>query len=106
MADVAWIRKHGKTAQGKNEYLEYMETGKKLSHKQAIVANCYQCLGFYMDGKHDCEIPDCPLYPFMPYRKGVEKVKRVRSEKQMEHDRKLALWHSNVHKTMSGSNGR
>ena len=102
MADIEWIKKHGKTARGKNEYLNYMETGRKLSHKQAILANCFQCMGFYMDGKNDCEIPDCPLYSYMPYRKGVEKVKRVRTEKQMEHDRNLSLLRSGAKKTMSG----
>ena len=103
MADVVWIKKHGKTAKGKNEYLSYMEHGTKLSHKQAILANCYQCLGFYMDGKNDCEIPDCPFYPYMPYRKGVEKVKRARSERQIEHDQRLSLLRSGAKKTMYGS---
>lgn len=103
MTDLAWIEEHGKKAQGKREYLEYQETWKKPSPKQAILANCYQCLGFYTDGRDDCEIPDCPLYPFMPYRKGVEKAKRVRSEKQIEHDRKLAILRSGANKTMSGS---
>jgi hypothetical protein len=103
MADIAWIRKHGKTAKGKNEYLSYLEHSTKLPPKQAILAQCYQCLGCYADGKVDCEIPDCPLYPYMPYRKGVEKVKRERSEKQIEHVRRLALLRSGAHKTMSRS---
>ena len=103
MTDLEWIRKHGKTAQGKNEYLSYMEHGAKLSHKQAILANCYQCMGFYIDGKNDCERPNCPLYPFMPYRKSVDKVKRPRSEKQIENDRKLSSLRSAAHKTMNGS---
>jgi len=103
MTDVEWIKKQGKTAKGKNEYLNYMEYGTRLSPKQAILANCYQCLGFYMDGKNDCEIPDCPLYPFMPYRKDVEKVKRARSEKQIEHDRNLSILRSSAKKTVSGS---
>jgi len=103
MADAGWIRENGTTAQGKKEYVKYLENGQKLSHKQAILANCYQCLGFYVDGRHDCEIPDCPLYPFMPYRKDAEKVKRARSEKQMEHDRNLSLLRSGAKKTMYGS---
>jgi|DEB0MinimDraft_10_1074344.scaffolds.fasta_scaffold17113_3 hypothetical protein len=36
--------------------------------KQAILYHCWQCLGFYSDGKRDCKNPRCPLYSFMPYR--------------------------------------
>jgi hypothetical protein len=103
MANADWIRENGTTAQGKKEYVKYLKSGQKLSPKQAILANCYQCLGFYVDGRHDCEIPDCPLYPFMPYRKDKVKAERARSEKQMEHDRKLSLLRSGIKKTMYGS---
>ncbi len=103
MADVAWIRKHGKTAKGKNEYLEYLETGNKLPPTKAIKAHCYHCLNLFLDGKIDCEIRDCPLYPYMPYRKEKTKAKRVRSDKQREHDRRLALLRSGAKKIMSGS---
>lgn len=101
--NISWIREHGKTAQGKNEYLYYLETGKKLSPAKAIKANCYQCMNAYLDGKNDCGILNCPLYPFMPYQKDMEKVKRARSEKQIEHDRNLSLLRSGTKKTMSGS---
>jgi hypothetical protein len=40
-----------------------------LSLRQAVSANCALCLGFYVDGKHDCEMPECPLYPWAPYKK-------------------------------------
>lgn len=40
----------------------------KLTRDQAIKAKCCECLGYYIDGRADCETPDCPLYPFMPYR--------------------------------------
>ena len=105
MADAAWIKEHGKTAQGKNEYLSYMEDGTKLSPKKAILANCYQCLGFYIDGKNDCEIPGCPLYTYMPYRKGLEKVKRALTEKQKEAVQKLVNLRSGARKTARGSKG-
>jgi len=26
-------------------------------------------MGYYSDGKIDCECTSCPLYPWMPYRK-------------------------------------
>ena len=41
--------------------------GKKLTLKQAVLAKCADCMGKYADGKLDCEIPECSLYPFMPY---------------------------------------
>ncbi len=40
-----------------------------MTRAQAIRAKCYDCMGGYVDGKRDCEIPRCPLYGFMPYRK-------------------------------------
>jgi hypothetical protein len=75
-------------AQGKKELLAH-QAGKLLSHKQAILAQCYQCNAGYMDGRKDCETPLCSLYGHMPYRK--EKVKRERSEKQKANDAKAGL---------------
>ena len=41
----------------------------KLTPLNAIRAHCHQCLGYYADGKQDCENPSCPLYNWMPFRK-------------------------------------
>jgi len=30
-------------------------------------------MGYYVDGKVDCRISDCTLYPFMPYKENREK---------------------------------
>ena len=98
--DIKWIRKNAPKVQGKQEYIEYLETGKKLSPVKAIKAQCFSCMCSYLDGKVDCEISDCALYPFMPYRDNKEKVKRARSEKQIEHDRKLAVLRSGTHSSM------
>ena len=35
---------------------------------QCLLAHCHQCLGYYADGKADCENVSCPLYEYMPYR--------------------------------------
>jgi hypothetical protein len=99
---ILWIKNHGKKAQGKIEYIEYLETGVKLSPKNAILANCYQCMNSYMDGKLDCEIADCPLYPYMPCRKGVVKVKRILSDKQLESVQKLVTLRSVARKSACG----
>ena len=45
-------------------------TGKRLTGKAASWAKCFECMGGFADGAYDCGIPDCPLYPRMPY-KGV-----------------------------------
>lgn len=42
--------------------------GEEPTRKAAILAQCCECLGYYQDGRHDCECPSCPLYYFMPYR--------------------------------------
>jgi len=60
------IQQHGKTARGRKELLKHL-SGQKLTLKQAVLAHCYDCVGYYADGKQDCEMPDCPLHPFMPY---------------------------------------
>ncbi len=58
----------GITAQGSKELKRYRETGKKLTRAHAMKAKCYECQGGYADGKQDCKVTSCPLYPYMPYR--------------------------------------
>ena len=38
------------------------------SYKCAVLAKCYECMCEYADGRVDCEIKDCPLYRWMPYK--------------------------------------
>jgi len=52
---------------GKTQYLRYLQ-GEKLTYMQAVLAKCAECNCGYDNGRRDCEIPICPLYPFMPYR--------------------------------------
>jgi hypothetical protein len=44
-----------------------MLSGKKLTPQQAIKAKCFDCCGFFVDGRNDCGIKHCPLYNWMPY---------------------------------------
>jgi len=80
------IQSNGKTARGKSELIKHLE-GKRLTLKQAINAHCYDCMGYFADGKVDCEMPACPLHPVMSYN--VNKGKRpkmtvpVNKEKEM-----------------------
>ncbi len=78
--DIKWIERHGTTAQGKREYIAFLK-GANLTMKQRILANCYQCTGFFTDGRKDCEVEGCTFYVHMPYRRGgVAKVRTVSEE--------------------------
>ena len=52
---IEWINKHGSMARGKRELIGFLR-GEALTMKESILANCYQCAGFYMDGRKDCEV--------------------------------------------------
>lgn len=55
------------TSKGKTKMLQWLNTG-RISRADAILAKCFECMGCYIDGRIDCEMIDCPLYPYMPYR--------------------------------------
>ena len=57
----------GIRAIGRKELTRHLE-GKRLTSRQSIFAKCYDCMGGYVDGRFTCNIPQCPLYPYMPYR--------------------------------------
>lgn len=67
---------------GGREYERYKK-GETLSHKQAILAQCFVCNGLE-EGGEDCLGKSCPLYQFMPYGSG-------RRKKPMSEARKRAL---------------
>ena len=46
-----------------------MTTKPKVTMKRAIELQCHECVGYYEDGKIDCENVRCTLYSWMPYRK-------------------------------------
>jgi hypothetical protein len=75
------IRKYGSSAKGKKDLIEYLG-GQQLSARKAIRAKCYECMNGYSDGKLDCKIPGCSLYPFMPYREGDKLVIRKITDQQ------------------------
>jgi len=68
MTDKLILVRKGKKSRGQKYLIAHLE-GKKLTYKGAVQAKCYDCMGYYMDGLHDCGIPDCPLYGFSPYKK-------------------------------------
>ena len=64
------LQKDGIKAQGKTERIAFL-SGKRLTRNQAIKADCYECMGWYADGKEDCQNPDCSLYQYMPYAQKI-----------------------------------
>ena len=74
MTDLVKDVEKAKLASGKSEYLRFLK-GDRISMGQAVKAKCFDCCAYYEDGKYDCEIKGCPLYPWMPYRteKGPKK---------------------------------
>ena len=54
-------------ALGRKELLKHLD-GKRLTQRQQIIAKCFECCCGYADGKRSCKMPDCPLYPLMPYQ--------------------------------------
>ena len=70
---------------GFNQY-EKFEKGLSLTPKQAILAQCYVCNG-ESEGGEDCLGLSCPLYEYMPYRKGREKKQLTQEEKDKITDR-------------------
>ena len=47
-----------------------LKAGELLTRKEAIMAYCYDCMGFYADGYISCRNPSCALFEYMP-KKGV-----------------------------------
>ena len=68
------IRRQGKAAHGQKELIRHL-SGERLTLKQAVNAHCYDCMGFYADGKVDCQMPKCSLHPFMAYNQ--KRIKRT-----------------------------
>jgi hypothetical protein len=70
---------------GKRELLKHTD-GRELTYKEAVSAKCFECCCGYLDGRHDCKVPDCPIYGFMPYRE----IKPTRAKRGTEEQRKAA----------------
>ena len=75
------IWRYGKAARGQKELIKHLE-GHCLTLRQGVYAKCYDCTGYYADGKNDCCMPGCSLYPFMPYN--TNRVKKVTGRKMTD----------------------
>ena len=52
---------------GKRNLIKHL-LGERLTQRQAILAKCCDCMGYHIDGRMDCRMPHCSLYPFRPYK--------------------------------------
>lgn len=89
------VQKYGRAAKGRKELLKHLDEG-KLTVKGAILGKCYECMGYYADGKNDCHIPSCPLYLYMPYRikSASEKIKKPPDPKKQELMKRIRAKHT------------
>ena len=69
------IKRNGKSVRGRGELIRFLK-GNKLTRKKAMLAKCYDCMGYYSDGRQDCKITDCPLYPWNPSAKRQKNGKK------------------------------
>lgn len=76
-SEIQIVELVGSSYKGRNEYLKFLR-GERVTRKEAILAECYACQGFYVDGKYDCKSVLCPLYAFYPYR--ADRVKKKDSD--------------------------
>lgn len=74
------IEEKGKSAKGRAELLKHLDGG-RFTMKQMLQAKCYECMGYYLDGKVDCIVRSCPLYSVMPYREGEKRAFVKRSKR-------------------------
>lgn len=83
---IEQIEKVGSASRGRLELINHLNGG-KVTTRQAIHAKCYDCMGYYADGRNDCEIETCPLYSYSPFG-SKPAAKRVVSEESRERSRK------------------
>ena len=43
-----------------------LKAGESLTRKEAIMAYCFDCMGFYVDGYTSCHNSSCALFEYMP----------------------------------------
>ncbi|MEI7636350.1 MAG: hypothetical protein WCJ37_03540 [Syntrophus sp. (in: bacteria)] len=71
------IEEVGVLAKGKAEFLKHLD-GERLTPGETFLAQCYDCTGYYADGKEDCKMLTCAIYPFMAYREDKPERRRKR----------------------------
>lgn len=70
VGDGEWIAmalKSGVTSAGKTNLVKHLR-GERLTQRQAILAKYCDCMGYHVDGRLDCRMPHCSLFPFRQYK--------------------------------------
>jgi hypothetical protein len=67
---IASVRR-GVQTPGTRIMADYL-SGKAISRSEAMRAKCAECMCWHADGRQDCKNEPCPLYPWMPYRRGAD----------------------------------
>ncbi|MBS3784930.1 MAG: hypothetical protein KGY78_10860 [Anaerolineae bacterium] len=57
----------GSVLGGRSPYHNYVK-GREIGRTEAMRAKCYDCMNGFADGKQDCKVISCPLYPWQPFR--------------------------------------
>ena len=65
MNDMLKSALQGTSRAGKREFIKYLR-GDRITRQQAIRSKCYDCSG--MGEQKECDMEDCSLYPYSPYR--------------------------------------
>jgi hypothetical protein len=91
---------------GQRQY-EVFKAGKSLTPKQAILAQCFVCNG-ENEGGEDCLGVSCPLYQYMPYRKGrikkqLSPERHARAVESLKKGRETMLRRKGVSQTDAGT---
>jgi hypothetical protein len=79
LIDMQAAAESAPTSTGRRNALLHV-SGHKLSASAAISVKCWDCCGHYVDGRDDCLVPWCPLYPWMPY--GTMRKRYIRKDRQ------------------------
>ena len=67
LEQIKSIEEHGKSAKGRTELIKHLGGG-KLTRSQAMKAMCYDCMGYFSDGREDCGAKNCPMYDYRTYK--------------------------------------
>jgi hypothetical protein len=68
---IEMIEKNGTLSRGKKSLIKHLENG-KIGRKEAMDAKCYDCMGYFIDGRKDCKMPNCSLFKYRPYKKDID----------------------------------
>ena len=61
------IEANGLNARGKKELIAHLK-GEKIKRSAAMRAQCYQCMGYFTDGREECIIETCPMYEYRSFK--------------------------------------